>query len=188
VKAAEEKLKSMQMRQKELENEILTKEEQVKKYLTQQNQVKTNQEYSALTHEIQNANADKSVIEDEVLKLMDDVEIHKAQVQEEKKNLAAEEEKVKKEVAELEAKAQSLKKEEETLHGERKNFTPSIDPELLGRYELIVKKRDGVAMAALRGESCGECGVSLPPQVVNLIKIGDDIMYCESCSRILYED
>ncbi|MBF0254625.1 MAG: hypothetical protein HQL11_05845 [Candidatus Omnitrophica bacterium] len=188
LKEAEDRLKGMLMRQKELENEMLSKETQVKKYQAQQAQVKTNQEYSALTQEISNANADKSLIEDDVLKLMDEGEAFRAVVTSEKKALETQGEKVKAGLKELDGRFQTIEAEIKNLNGQRSQYLSSVDPEILERYELILKKRDGVALSRLSSESCGECGVSLPPQVVNLIKIGEEILYCESCSRILYDE
>lgn len=185
--AAEENTKKLQVRQKELENDALTKENQAKKYLQQQSSVKTNQEYSALTKEIQNANADRSIIEDQILKLMEEVEAQKKYIADEKGVLAESETKVKQELETIARETASINAQIEALNAERKQYLPSVDAEVLAQYGRILIKRDGVALAELRVESCGGCGLSFPPQTVNEIKMKESMIFCESCSRIIYE-
>jgi len=188
LKKADDSLKAMQMKQKELENEVLTKEAQVKKFQSQQATVKTNQEYSALTKEIQNATADKSMAEDEALKLMEEVDTKKKALAEEKKKLAEEETRHKAALAELERKTQGIHKQIEELSKGRQEFVPKVDADIFSQYERVLRQRSGVAIAPLKGESCSGCGLSLPPQVVNLVKLREEVIFCESCNRILYEE
>ncbi|MBP9733244.1 MAG: hypothetical protein KBD07_02580 [Candidatus Omnitrophica bacterium] len=185
--AAEENTKKLQVRQKELENDALAKENQAKKYLQQQSAVKTNQEYSALTKEIQNANADRSIIEDQILKLMEEVEAQKKSIADEKGILAESETKVKQELETITRETASINAQIEALNAERKQYLPGVDAEVLAQYGRILAKRDGVALAVLQGESCGGCGLSFPPQTVNEIKMKESMIFCESCSRIIYE-
>lgn len=185
--AAEDGLKKIQVKQKELENDILAKENQVKKYLQQQAAVKTNQEYAALTKEMQNTTADKSLIEDQVLKLMDEVEVQKKAIVDEKKILAESEARVKQELDVIAKESAAITQQVEQLTAERKQHTPNVAKDLLAQYERILTKRDGVALAVLHGESCGGCGLAFPPQTVNEIKMKEAMIFCESCSRIVYE-
>lgn len=185
--AAEENTKKLQLRQKELENDALAKENQAKKYLQQQAAVKTNQEYAALTKEIQNANADRSLIEDQILKLMEEVEAQKKSIAEEKGILAASEAKVKQELETITRETAGINAQIQALDAERKQFLPNVDAEILAQYGRILVKRDGTALAALAGESCGGCGLAFPPQTVNEIKMKESMIFCESCSRIIYE-
>ena len=140
---AEKHYKDKQMRQKELENEVLAKEELIKKYQSQQAQVKTNQEYSALTKEINDATADKSIAEDEVLRIMDEVENEKKVLDDEKARLAGEEKKLKEELKKHDETQQGLQKEIEALNGERKQFMPSVDPDQTPRqpWKATVRTR-----------------------------------------------
>ena len=51
---------------------------------------------------------------------------------------------------------------------------------------LVERSRDGIAVAEVRNESCSACFMKLRPQVVMELKRGDQIITCESCTRILY--
>src|SRR3989338_7525461 len=63
VKAAETKLTSLQLSQKEKEVELQSREAQVKKLQGQLFQVKTNKEYSAMQHEIDTLKGDNPLLE-----------------------------------------------------------------------------------------------------------------------------
>lgn len=51
---------------------------------------------------------------------------------------------------------------------------------------LAQRSRDGIAVAAVVNGSCSACYMSLRPQVQMEVRRGDQIIECESCTRILY--
>ena len=51
---------------------------------------------------------------------------------------------------------------------------------------LAQRSRDGIAVAEVVNGSCSACFMSLRPQMQVEVKKGDQIITCESCSRILY--
>lgn len=54
-------------------------------------------------------------------------------------------------------------------------------------YDRLVQRiRDGVAVAEVKNGACGSCQMRLRPQMLVDIKVGNQILTCESCTRILY--
>ncbi|MEO8649002.1 MAG: C4-type zinc ribbon domain-containing protein [Acidobacteriota bacterium] len=51
---------------------------------------------------------------------------------------------------------------------------------------LSQRSRDGIAVAEVVNGSCSACFMSLRPQMQVEVKRGDQIITCESCTRILY--
>lgn len=51
---------------------------------------------------------------------------------------------------------------------------------------LAQRSRDGIAVAEVVNGSCSACFMSLRPQMQLEVKRGDQIITCESCTRILY--
>ena len=51
---------------------------------------------------------------------------------------------------------------------------------------LAQRSRDGIAVAEVVNGSCSACFMSLRPQMQVEVKRGDQIITCESCTRILY--
>ena len=61
-----------------------------------------------------------------------------------------------------------------------------IDPQVLAIFDLVARRRNGVAVAEARDFVCTICHVRLRPQVFNNIRRNDSIIQCDSCQRILY--
>ena len=49
-----------------------------------------------------------------------------------------------------------------------------------------LKGKEGLAMVPVRQNACGGCHLNLPPQVINEIQMKTELVFCESCARILY--
>lgn len=187
LQTADDQLKHLQIRQKNLENDIAAKESQINRYKTQQNSVKTNQEYAALTNEISSAEADKSLNEDEVLRIMEQVEAQKKNVAVAKSKVAELEKECQTKIAEFDVRANEMNELIKTLDSQRGQYLPNIRLEILTQYEAILSKRDGVAVVPLEGHSCGGCSISFPPQFINEIRLHEQVKFCESCNRIVYD-
>jgi len=161
-------------------------EEKIAHYEVQLNTVKTNKEYTALQHEINSLKADKSRTEDEVLRMMEQIESEEQEL----KDLAAQVE-----TAETAAISKgrdialALSDADariERITGERAALAEKIPPEFLSKYERLQGKRGGRAMAACRNFVCEGCRMALTANTVNLLMAGNDLIYCHSCGRILY--
>jgi len=188
AQAVEAKLKAVQLQQKEKEMELATREGTTKKLQGQLFQVKTNKEYTAIQHEIEQSKADASLLEEEIIKLLEAVEQaskeHKAQVArvgERQAELRTQEQQVAREMDELKAQVA-------TLERRRQEIVPLIERDALSFYERILANREGVAMVPLVGNSCSGCQMIQPPQVVHEVKLNARLVTCQTCTRILYLD
>jgi len=83
--------------------------------------------------------------------------------------------------------------QEKTLQGsladlkkQREEFVAQLPPALGELYNRIALKKQGLALAVVSGEVCAACQMKLRPQLINEIRLGEQIIVCESCSRILY--
>jgi predicted nucleic acid-binding Zn-ribbon protein len=159
--------------------------EVVNKYQAQLYDVKTNKEYTALLHEIEEKTKENSIREEKVLELMERME----RLSDGIKGI---EEAIKKELVDIGKKEQegrgkigSIDQEIERWMGERKAIVAQVDVELVERYERVRKNRHGLALVPVKDETCQGCFVELPPQVINDLMKGDKLMVCERCSRML---
>lgn len=186
LKETESGLKSLQLKRKEKEIELGTKEAEVKKLQVQLYQIKTNKEYTAMLHEIESHKADNSLLEDEILKLMEEIDTVEAKVQQERKKFEEESKRVDAVIKAIEARI----KEIEIILGELKNkraeITPMINPKVLKDYEKIIEGKEGLALVEVVNDACGGCYMHLPPQIINEIKMKEYMVICENCQRMLY--
>ena len=186
LKVAEAELKAVQLKQKEKEGDLQAKEEKVKKLQGQLYQLKSNKEYSAMELEIKGLKADDSLLEEDIIRLIDAVEAAKSKVAKEKEFLSSEEKKFKEELEVLKKRADEIAAQVSSYEEKRKAFVPNVDPRMVSQYEKILKSREGLAIVPVRNNACGGCHLGLPPQMVNEIQMQDKLIVCESCARLLY--
>jgi hypothetical protein len=148
--------------------------------------VKTNQEFHALNHEIEVAQASKTVLDDQVLELMAAAEDLVAQRTAAEATLATVTAEAEKQRAALRAERASLDADLARLTAERKASTPSIPAPSLAKYEQILKNRKGIAVSAMVGGICTGCHVRLRPNVEQQVRKADALTQCDNCQRILH--
>ena len=136
--------------------------------------------------EIKGLKADKSLLEEDILRQLDVVEEAKAGVSKEREKLAADETQLKAEQEALKKKAAEIQAALAALEERRKGYTPNVEAKILGQYDRLLKKREGLALVPVKNDSCGGCHLELPPQAVNEIQMQERVIVCESCARILY--
>ena len=186
LKKLEDELKSLQVKRKEKEGELAAKEGNIKKFQQQLNLVKTNKEYSALQEEIGRAKADNSIIEEDILKIFDEVDAENKRIAQEKEFLKSEEAKFAEEKKKLLGEEGRIKTELDGIKAQRQTLAAKIDKNILKKYDRIIKSKDGLAVVTIVNEACQGCFRVLPPQVTNEIKMGKDLIFCDNCARILY--
>ncbi|MEP7211768.1 MAG: C4-type zinc ribbon domain-containing protein [Acidobacteriota bacterium] len=85
--------------------------------------------------------------------------------------------------AELKKNAAELAAEDK----KREAVFTTLPAQLASVYNRLAQRsRDGIAVAEVVNGSCSACFMSLRPQMQVEVKKGDQIITCESCTRILY--
>ncbi|MGI8409684.1 MAG: zinc ribbon domain-containing protein [Pyrinomonadaceae bacterium] len=79
------------------------------------------------------------------------------------------------------------KKELDSETKKREGVFVTLPAQLASVYNRMAQRsRDGIAVAEVVNGSCSACFMSLRPQMQVEVKRGDQIITCESCTRILY--
>ena len=186
LKATEDELKAVQLKQKQRESDLAAREDKIAKLQAQLYQLKSNKEYSTMELEIKGMKADKSLLEEEILGLMDSLEQIRGRAAKEKELLSGEEKRCQETLEALKREASALEASVKELNEKRKHFTPNVEPRLLSQYERLLRGLDGLALVPVVNNSCGGCHIGLPPQVVNETQQSEKWVLCESCARLLY--
>lgn len=162
--------------------------ERARKYKDQSSQVKTNEAYKALQHEIQNAEEEMAKAEDRLLEQMVAAEEYDRRVKASEKTLKETEEAARGQRSKIDAEKASTEKILAELEVERARAVAEIPENLLDHYDRIVKKHNGIALAEVREEKCGACGMRVRPHVFQEMRRAgsDEMFHCETCTRILY--
>jgi len=179
----------------ELENQFNEKKQAVKdfqanikKYEAQQNKVRNNREYDAITKEIEFQNLEIQLAEKRMKEAKatttikgELLEKSKAEFDERKKDLKAKKAELNEIVAETE-------KEEKELLKQSEKAASNIEERLLNAYKRIrANSRNGLAVVAVERDACGGCYNKIPPQRQLDIRLNKKIIVCEHCGRILVD-
>src|SRR5262245_8720745 len=186
VAAAKERLAANQSARREIEKDVAIHQSRLSKFREQAMAVKTNQEYHAIQHEIAFAQTEIKTREDQILELMVQADELTADVKRSEAALAAEQKAVEADRKALTAELADLKAAIARIGGERQEVVSGLSPQVLAIFDLVSKRRNGVAVAEARDGICTICHVRMRPQVFNTVRRNDEIMQCDHCQRILY--
>jgi predicted nucleic acid-binding Zn-ribbon protein len=175
---------------KKYELDVEQWKERVRKYRDQTSQVKTNEAYKALQHEIQMAEDEIAKAEDRLLEQMVSGEEYDRRIKAAEKTLKEVEELVGTEREKIQADKAAAENSLAELTAERTAVVAEIPEDLLDHYDRIAKKHKGVALAEVREEKCSACGMRVRPHVFQEMRRLDseEMFHCETCTRILYYD
>ncbi|MGZ3900032.1 MAG: zinc ribbon domain-containing protein [Bacteroidia bacterium] len=195
VTGLETRLRNVTEEVDELENQLNEKKQaikdfqaNIKKYEAQQNKVRNNREYDAITKEIEFQNleiqlAEKRMKEAKALITIKAELLEKSKIEFEERSKDL---KVKK--SELEEIINETEKEEKDLLVESKKASDNIEDRLLNAYRRIrANTRNGLAVVAVERDACGGCYNKIPPQRQLDIRTNKKIIVCEHCGRILVD-
>ena len=158
-------------------------------YKEQQNNVRNNREFDAITKEIEYQELEIELAEKRLKEYAAGVKVKKAQLEDaeaQSKERLADLGAKKTELEGIEAETAPLVAEYEVLGAQAKE---KIDERLLSAYERIRRNvRNGLAVVTVKRDACGGCFNRIPPQRQVDIRQGKKIIVCEYCGRILVAD
>ncbi len=186
VEASKARLAENQSSRRKRESDVSAHREKISRYKDQVFEVKTNEQYRALLHEIEFHEANIRKLEDAMLTEMIDSESLEKELRESERNLAAEQARAEKEIAAARQHQQQDELELSSARAERTTVIGRIPPVLYETYERVAKFRKGIGVAEVRDGTCGACHVRLRPQAYAETRLNQQIVTCESCGRILY--
>ena len=188
-KQLKEKQDNLEETQKELRSKNRTldlQQEQLKKYHNQHESVKTEKEYNALEREVKNLQKKNSNLEDEILELLFSIDERTEELNEYQKVHSEEKAKYENQIKELLSKSDDLSKQIVDWTEKRSAYNDKNDPQLLAAYDEWRTRRGKFILALVTGNACGGCNMTIPPQIINEIRKGEELIHCRSCNRILY--
>jgi len=157
----------------------------ISKYRDQSLDVKTNDQYKALLHEIQFAEKEIAGTEDKILELMLNTDSRDKEVKAAQAELKAETAEIEKEKADARQRTAEDEKQLAEWRAKRDQMRAGVSEDLLRHYERVSKFR-GTGISEVRDHKCMACQVMLRPQTYNDVRTGQQTVVCDSCQRILY--
>jgi predicted nucleic acid-binding Zn-ribbon protein len=173
---------------KKYELDVESWKDKVRKYRDQTSQIKTNEAYRALQHEVQMAEDEIAKAEDRLLEQMVASEEYDRRIKASEAALKEVEAVQRVERSKAEAERAVAEKELAEWSAERARAVSEIPENLVDHYDRIVRKHNGVALAEVRNEKCGACGMIVRPHVIQEMRRSEsaELFHCETCTRIIY--
>jgi predicted nucleic acid-binding Zn-ribbon protein len=150
------------------------------------NRIKNVKELQALQREIDQMRENNGALEEELIKIMQDIDAVKLQIQAKETEMAALQEQWQKQRQELEMQINGIDQAVSEAANRRQSIASQVTGDLITRYELIFSRRGGTAVVEVAGGICQGCFMNIPPQLSNEIVRSDKVHLCPSCQRILY--
>jgi predicted nucleic acid-binding Zn-ribbon protein len=170
----------------ELRNLLFEAESEREKAEKKMDSIETQREYEALDKEIKDA-ANKEhnyrhelqIVEQKVSGLKSDMQQNKELMNQQEKELTERKINIETELAER-------KKQLDKIVSEEKKLTKDMDPELIFKFERIIRKKGRRGIVSVKGGVCNSCHMILPVQFANSVRLGEEVLSCPYCSSILY--
>ncbi len=187
VEAARQTLKEKEVQRSELDTEVQAKEAAVAKFRTQQLEIKKNDEYRAMTQQIEQTEAEIGTLEEQEIELMLEIDTVTEQFEADK--------------AEIEVRIQEQRRHIDLLAEKEQNLKASIDDakaalaasregveetymEHYDRVRKLVKRAPYVAQ--VKSHVCGRCHLRVSNEVSRDALNAGEPHFCDQCACIVY--
>jgi len=160
----------------------------IKRYEEQQNNVRNNREYDALTKEIEFQSLEIQLAEKRIREFTTQLTMSREEIENAQHELSDRRNDLEAKRGELTDIVAETELEEKELNNKSEQQQRMIEERLLIAYKRIRKNaRNGLAVVPVERDACGGCFSYIPPQRQLDIKLHKKIIVCEFCGRILVD-
>ncbi len=160
----------------------------IKRYEEQQNNVRNNREYDALTKEVEFQSLEIQLSEKRIREFTAQLVMRKEEIESAQLELSDRRNDLEAKRSELTDIVAETELEEKELINKSDQQQRLIEDRLLVAYKRIRKNaRNGLAVVPVERDACGGCFSYIPPQRQLDIKLHKKIIVCEFCGRILVD-
>lgn len=158
----------------------------IKKLESQQSNIKKVDEFNALTVETTAAEREKATVEQKLSDLVDRKISEEELLERIQQSLKGSEESSADLEKEIHSSILLINKEGSHLKAARDEMAKEANPEMLQIYERLLKNKKDRVIVPIENRTCSGCHIVLTAQHENLVRKGENLVFCEHCSRIHY--
>ncbi len=178
-------LSTDRLEKKDAELQLQEKQEKLKVLQDRMMAIKTNKEYDALVSEIDQIKESISDLETRTLELMGEIEKYEKELDDLKAQTASITDINSGQLKSLQEQIDSVGSKILSKEKDRLDLVSKVNKRVIATYDRIRKGKGGAAVVAVKKRACGACYKALPPQRIQEIKLGERIITCDSCGRML---
>ena len=185
LKETNEKTKHARVAADEKQLQLRSSETKITELRRKLNEAASNREYQALLEQIAADEMANSVLEDEILEALGEIDDYQAAGVEAQQLLDRGREELAKGEVRLTEEAVLIQGDVTRLEAELKSSESGIQSEIRDVYNRVIASKGSDGMALVEGEYCGGCYQQIPPNSINRLYLKQPVL-CNNCGRLLY--
>lgn len=185
LEAIRERLKKATIACDDKQLQLKTRESRITDLEAKLNTAASNREFSLLKEQIAADKQANSVLGDEILEAMEQLELMDQEVQQAEQEVAQQRSDHDQRVVDLESKLKTLQSEKARVETELDESEGEIPDSVIADYKRVTEAKGEEALAPVDGESCGGCCQTLTTQLIDRLRMSM-LIRCPNCNAFLY--
>lgn len=169
-----------------LEQKIQETAAKLKKLEAQQGSVKKVEEFNAITQEMTSLERERITTEQKLSDLVDKRNAEEELLTKIKESLQTSEASSVALENEIKESIKLINEEGLVLKTERDALAKNANTEVLHIYERLLRNKKDRVIVPIENRTCSGCHIALTAQHENIVRKGENLVFCEHCSRIHY--
>ena len=184
--AEKARLDDNERERRQVETLLGMERDKVRKWEGRLGEIRTPREYAALSREIEIARKTNDTQSEQLKTLALAAQQLQKTLETSAEALSEREMAAQEESEALSKREAEFAKKLAELEARRGEAAIKVEPALLSRYEGIKRRRAGIALAAVVGNTCRGCNRHIPPQLNIVLQRANSLETCPNCHRIIY--
>lgn len=169
-------------------SELVEHRERLKKYQAQLRMVQNSREYGAVLNEIDGVEKLVRAAEERIVNLDAELAAATRELGSREEILPLETEQHEERLKDWRVTQKTINEEVAAAEEEIARLQAAMHPRDRSEFQRLMEKKGGLAIVLVAGGSCSACHVKIRPAALQALKAGREIIYCDTCKRILYYD
>ena len=165
--------------------DLKASEEKIVTWKAQLNMCSTNKEYQALMDQIAAAEMANSVLSDEILEALEEIDVLETKIGEAENQVISAGDELDNLKRKTAVTLQSVATDIDRLEADLCTAEDALPADFRVQYDRIVNAKAEDALAEVEAEFCGGCYQKLTPNIQNDVAMARAV-FCKSCGRLLY--
>lgn len=160
--------------------------EKLKTLESRQSTIKKVEEFNALTQEMTATERERVAEEQKVSDMVDQKAAEEELLNKIRESLKASETSSIALEKEIRSSIDLINEEGSQLKSHRDSLAQHADADILRIYERLLRNKKDRVIVPIENRNCSGCHISLTAQHENIVRKGENLVFCEHCSRIHY--
>ena len=187
IETASYALKQKEVERHELDTEVKARESAINRFRNQQLEVKKNDEYRALTHQIEQSEQEIGQLEEREIELMLEIDTTREAFEVEKATIDQRIVEQNKQIVLLQEREEHLKGSVNEAEAAFEEACTAVEENYIENYHRVKKlcKRPPY-VARIEAHKCGGCHLRVSNEVSSAAHSHGEPSYCDQCARMVY--